>query len=325
MSGGKSTSRPFPYARMEMRQEALDRLDLKLRFGDYGIRVLRCHLARFPGGHIIPYHQHSEYEFHFIAAGKGEVVIGQERFKLREGLFYLTGPGVVHQQWSDPEEPMDELCLHCEIIPLEDGVNSRGGWGEELERQEAARAVEALRNAPLRPVADKHEAMACFLRAYRLWEEQPSGFYTLVTQEMRQILLRAANSLSPELEAGGRSEVPRRDMGIHRLELAKQYMRDNAFRPITVDEVAEAVGISTRQLQRLFAQVNEQSFRDELEQLRLAQVCHELLTGDKPIEDIAIECGFVTPNYLYPVFKKRYGVTPAEYRKQTRLERDDEL
>ncbi|WP_391574486.1 helix-turn-helix domain-containing protein [Cohnella sp.] len=302
---------PFPYARMAERQDALDRLDLQFRWGGYGIRVLRCHLASFPPGHIIPFHKHSEYEFHFIPKGKGKVILGDQVYDLHEGLFYLTGPDMLHYQESAPDEPMHELCLHLEIVPLEADVQPTG-WGDELEAAEARDCIAALGRLPAAPVVDRFHAMNGFLEAYRIWEEQPIGFYTLLKQAIVQILLRTVRALDG---ADGRTGIPERDMGFHRYQLATQYIQDNESMPISLEQVAEAIGISSRQLQRIFRSEGQTTFRDYLEHTRLTAICSELLLTDKAIEEIAIAHGYANPNYLYPVFKSKYEVTPSAYRK----------
>lgn len=303
---------PFAFARMESRWDALDRLDLRFRWGDLGIRVLRCHLTMFPPGHIILPHKHSEYEFHFIPKGKGTVVIGDETHDLEAGLFYLTGPDVVHEQRSDPEEPMYELCLHCEIVPASGGPADDASWGDALERREADDCLRLLQQMPLKPALDRYHAMNAFLDAYRAWEDQPVGLYTTLKQHIVQILLRAARAHAAPEAGGG---IPARDMKDHRFRLAVQFIEDNAARPISLEEVAQRLQVSPRQLQRIFRSEGGTAFREWVEHVRLQRIAEELLRSSRPVEEIAAGHGYGNPNYLYPVFKQKFGMTPSAYRR----------
>lgn len=300
------------YARLrsERRWDVLDRLDLQLQWGGFGIRVLRCHLTSFPPGHTIPFHQHSEFELHFIPQGKGRVAFEDREYELREGMFYITGPGVAHQQWSDERDPMYEFCLHCEIAAIDEEPGTR--WGLDIERQEAEECVRLLQSSPSAPAADRFNAMGCFLEAYRVYEEQRVGFYTTLKMTIIQILLRAVRALAPREQGGA---IPERDMASHRYRQAKKYMEDNASRPISLDEVAQAAGVSPRQLQRIFVKEGHTTFREWLEEVRLTRVCSDLVTSSRPVEAIALEHGYANANYLYPVFKKKFGQTPAAYRR----------
>ncbi|MFD0671374.1 helix-turn-helix domain-containing protein [Cohnella sp. GCM10027633] len=305
-----TSASPFPYARMARKMDALDRLDLQFRWGGYGIRVLHCHLVHFAPGHIINFHKHSEFEFHFIPKGKGKVIIRDQTYDLHEGLFYLTGPDVVHYQESDPDDPMSELCLHCDFFPLQGDAGS--GWGDALEYEEARECIDALREMPALPTADRYDAMNGFLEAYRSWEEQPIGYYTQIKHAIVQILLRSARVFDNRTVQGG---IPERDMNYHRYQMATQYIRDNENMPLSLEQVADRINVSPRQLQRIFRSEGKTTFRDYLEHVRLTLIAGELIQTDKPIEEIAVEHGYANPNYLYPVFKNKYEVTPSVYRR----------
>ncbi|BBI31846.1 AraC family transcriptional regulator [Cohnella abietis] len=309
----KSAGSPgsFPYARMLDKQDALDRLDLQFRWGSYGIRVLRCHLAAFPPGCIINFHKHSEYELHYIAKGKGKVILVDQTYDLHEGLFYLTGPDLVHYQESDLEEPMHELCLHLDIVPL-DGTLEDNSWGDVLEANEAQECIAALQRIPAIPFVDRFHAMNGFLDAFRIWEDQPSGFYTLIKQAIVQILLRTTRVFD---DPDGKSGMPERDMNFHRYQLATQYIQDNEGLPISLEQVAESISISPRQLQRIFRSEGQTTFSDYLEHVRLTSICSELIHTDRSIEEIALSHGYANPNYLYLVFKSKYEITPTSYRR----------
>jgi len=57
-----------------------------------------------------------------------------------------------------------------------------------------------------------------------------------------------------------------------------------------------------------------------LESVRLERVCESLAASDEPIERIALKQGFSSGNYLYYVFRKRFGMTPGAYRNSIRKE-----
>lgn len=310
--GDRKQAAPFPFARMFGKPDALDRLDLRFVWGNWGISVLRCHLTVFQPGQTIPFHKHSEYEFHFIPKGKGKVILEDRAFDLHEGLYYLTGPDVVHCQESDPEDPMHELCLHCEIVPLNRGRAVDPMYGEDLEWSEADACIDTLRKFPLEPLWDTYHAMGAFLDAYRIWEEQTPGFNTLMKQAITQILLRSTRVFAPQNRIPA---IPVRDMSDHRYQLATQYIQDNENLPITLEDVAERVSVSPRQLQRIFRTEGQTTFREFLEHVRLSAVCADLIESARSVEQIALAHGFVTPNHLFPVFKKKFGMTPAAYRR----------
>ncbi|HZG86640.1 AraC family transcriptional regulator [Paenibacillus sp.] len=303
----------FPYAVMLEKQDALERLDVRVRWGRYDIRVLRFHLTTFAPGRTVEFHKHDEFEFHFIPRGKGVVRMEGQEYALREGMFYLTGPGVLHYQEADAHVAMDELCLHVDIAERDASPQPPDG-PDRWELAEADDCVLQLRALPRVPAFDVHEAMPHFLAAYEACSEGAPGLYTTIKQHVVQILLKAARAYDGG--AASRLELPSRDMKAYRYRLAMQYIRANYAGTITLNHVAENLNISARQLQRIFKDVRgDASFSGILEEVRLEAVCKKLAETDLAIEQIAISEGYSNGNYLHAVFRKRFGMTPAAYRK----------
>ncbi|WJH34971.1 AraC family transcriptional regulator [Paenibacillus sp. CC-CFT747] len=297
---------------MKVNPHALDRLDLKFRWGGYGFRVLRCHWTSFSPGKVVGFHKHSEFEFHFIPRGKGLLSLEDGDYEVSEGMFYLTGPQVVHQQTADAEEGMDELCLHIDIVDLKEAPEG-DQWGGSWEDAEAEQCVKRLEEMPAVPALDRFNAMSWFLTAYRSWSENQLGQYSSIKQAIIQILLRASRTYSTDSLP---TPLPARNMNHYRFTLAAQYIQDNYSRSLTLEEVAARLSISGRHLQRIFLDQAGVSFSEYVENCRLAQVCTELKQGTRTIEQIAGRHGFSSPNYLHYVFKKRMGVTLMQFRRQ---------
>ncbi|XEC93285.1 helix-turn-helix domain-containing protein [Paenibacillus tarimensis] len=305
-------SSKFPFEAMRERQDALERLDLKFRWGVYEIRVLRFHLTSFEPGRTVGFHKHSEYEFHFIPRGRGKVILAGEEFQLREGFFYLTGPDVLHYQEADANESMDELCLHIDIIDRSEEWKTADTI-DRLEIEDAFHCMEKLRRLPLFPAIDLYQAMPCFLEAYQACIGNYTGAYTTIRQNIIQILLRAVRAYDTEQ---AKLALPARDMKAYRYRLALQYIRANYAAPITLEDVSEKLNISARQLQRIFKEMHGgRSFSAIVEDIRIEAVCLRLAESRLPIEQIAVKEGFSNGNYLHAVFRKRFGMTPTEYRK----------
>jgi AraC-like DNA-binding protein/mannose-6-phosphate isomerase-like protein (cupin superfamily) len=312
MSLYKVERAPFPYQIMETKADALDRLDIQFQWGNYGFRLLRCHLVCFPPGKVVSFHQHSDYEFHFIPRGKGKVILKDQVFALQPGMVYLTGPGLEHYQEADSIEAMEELCLQIEAVKLfESDLVPEYYWGNRNDILEADSCMKQLDHLPHFPTLDHYNAMPWFLEAYRAWSGDKLGVYSTIHQAIIQILLRTVQAYDITRDS---FKIPSRDMNMHRFLLATQFMADNYARPLSLEDVAEKLSISGRQLQRVFLEKSGFSFSRYLEDLRLAHVSRELKESETSVQDIALQHGFTSSNYLYYVFRKRYGMTPNQYR-----------
>lgn len=302
---------PFAYDKMRDRPDALERLDLRIGWGPFEIHVLRFHLTQFPPGRVVPFHKHAEFEFHYIPKGKGKVILGEQDFALRPGHLYLTGPEVMHYQEADAGEPMDELCLHVAIKERNEAVSAPASE-DYWEWEEARHCIGKLRDLPLFPAQDVHGAMPCFLAAYDAITAQYGGSYTTIKQSVIQILLRTVRAYDAATEI---NDLPTKDMKTYRYRLALEFMQSNYGGALSLDDVAEKLRLSGRQLQRLFKELHGgHNFSRILEDIRLSAVCDKLADDELSVEQIARETGFSSGSYLHSVFRKRYGMTPSQYR-----------
>ncbi|MCA1491560.1 GlxA family transcriptional regulator [Ensifer sp. NBAIM29] len=83
---------------------------------------------------------------------------------------------------------------------------------------------------------------------------------------------------------------------------------------ITIDGLAASVGLSRRQLERLFTEKARMSPALAFRRLRLDRARQILLTSKKPIIEVALDVGFVNTSHFTKEFRRTYGTTPAEIR-----------
>lgn len=97
-----------------------------------------------------------------------------------------------------------------------------------------------------------------------------------------------------------------------------QYISTHTNQPISVEDVANAVGKSRSYLSRKFKQELGFNLSDFIMRKKLEEGKSLLAFTDKPISEISEYLCFSSQSYFQNVFKKKYKVTPYEYRKQAR-------
>ncbi len=104
--------------------------------------------------------------------------------------------------------------------------------------------------------------------------------------------------------------------GIHHPKLIRsiEIMEANLEEPLDQEELARLVGLSRRQLERLFAaHLRRTPARFYLE-LRLERARRLLYQTDMSIIDVALACGFVSASHFSKCYRQMYGRTPREER-----------
>jgi len=95
---------------------------------------------------------------------------------------------------------------------------------------------------------------------------------------------------------------------------ALRYIWSNYSQSLTVRDVAEAVGICRRKLEKHFRTYLGRSVNEEFTRKRIERCCELLTTTRKSVADIATEVGFQTGPYLFRLFRKAMDMTPRQYR-----------
>ncbi len=84
----------------------------------------------------------------------------------------------------------------------------------------------------------------------------------------------------------------------------------------TVQEMAECIELSIPHFQKLFKIQTKVSPMNYLRELRLEKACKLLESSYHRINQISIEVGMLNDSHFTRDFKKKFGVTPTEYRRQ---------
>ncbi|WP_442954433.1 GlxA family transcriptional regulator [Pararhodobacter sp.] len=120
-----------------------------------------------------------------------------------------------------------------------------------------------------------------------------------------------------------RLSIPTR-IGVRHPRLAQVIARMEASieEPLSPAELAEEVGMSTRQLERLFRRYLNRSPKRYYMELRLAKARNLLMQTDLSVINVALACGFSSPSHFSKCYRAQYGTTP--YRERGSHGMDDE-
>ncbi len=99
-----------------------------------------------------------------------------------------------------------------------------------------------------------------------------------------------------------------------RVRKAMLLMERNLETPLTAEFVARHVGISVRQLERLFKTEVGSSPSHFALRIRMAHARHLLLHSQQPVADIALQSGFVNRSHFARSFRLEFGQTPSDLR-----------
>jgi transcriptional regulator GlxA family with amidase domain len=122
-------------------------------------------------------------------------------------------------------------------------------------------------------------------------------------------------SAAREATAAQRVSLQSRN-GIRNIHLTRaiQRMRETIEDPLSPAQIAAEIGISTRQLERLFGKFLNTSPKKYFMDLRLERARHLLIQTEASVIEIALACGFESSGHFSRVYRAAYGVAPMQQR-----------
>ena len=112
-----------------------------------------------------------------------------------------------------------------------------------------------------------------------------------------------------------RLSIPTR-IGVRHPKLSRviQMMEQNIEEPISPATLAKDVGMSTRQLERLFRRYLSRSPKRYYMELRLQKARNLLMQTDMTVINVALACGFASPSHFSKCYRSHYDTTPYRER-----------
>jgi AraC-like DNA-binding protein len=101
-----------------------------------------------------------------------------------------------------------------------------------------------------------------------------------------------------------------------RINKVCQFVQKNASEHLTIHKAAALIHLSPGAFCKFFKRITGKTFSDYVNDIRIANVCNQLMATDKQVAEIAYSNGFETITYFNRMFLKKKGVRPGEYRRQ---------
>ena len=103
------------------------------------------------------------------------------------------------------------------------------------------------------------------------------------------------------------------------VQRALAYIRTNAARAIKPRDVAAYLKVSRSLADLRFRELQKESIGDAIRNCRLEEIRRRLIATNDTVENIATDCGFAKVSRLNAEFKRKYGSSMSDYRRQSQV------
>ena len=137
------------------------------------------------------------------------------------------------------------------------------------------------------------------------------GYYLTVQHIIEQIVIKLVRNYTNNVPTS--SAMPLKTLDDERVVIIEDSFRSN-FQDLTIQKLAQKLGLSVRQAERTIQQYFGISFTQKKTQARMSAAVHLLTTTSMSISEIARHIGFSSLEHFCAAFKKYYNVSAGEYR-----------
>ncbi len=237
-------------------------------------------------------HTHFTHEVFFVTNGSLPIKTGEKR-TVYERKIVIIPPDVEHFS-----APIDTGC-YCVLLAIEKpkGNDAKFKYLTNILNQGICEL-------------ELSDDVAHYIRAFARKSEETSAYSEkdaallaeLIFREIIALLIPATvtDSKKPESWYVGTIET---------------YINTHIKGRITLSDIADHMYLSTRQVSRIIIREFGMPLSELVCEKKLRSAKMLLKNSDMKIKDIASKVNLGSENYFYTLFKKRYGMTPLEYRK----------
>lgn len=255
----------------------------------------------------VPVHWHEEMELIVVKKGRGLVTLDRESRLLEAGQAVIVLPGQLHgiRQYQQERMEYENIIFRLEmLLPKEGDV-----CGPKF--LEPYRDGKLLYPAWIDGSALYHEEMLeCIRKMDELSEQRPRGYPLAVKGWLFQFFFLMFSRVEPTLAEEGREK------SLDKMKRILRRIEVDYGKPLSIKEMAEFSGFSESHFMKFFKNHMGVPFVSYLNDYRLTLAARALAEGQEYVLTVAMDVGFSNVSYFNRLFKKKFRMTPLEYRKR---------
>ncbi|MBC6296973.1 helix-turn-helix domain-containing protein [Listeria sp. FSL L7-1517] len=241
--------------------------------------------------------------------GSAVVTVGEKEYWLNQDDILVINP----RQQYQVKSTNDNLLLSLRIAKKPITPQFKENWLPLIECSTNGSETENAEKFQQLRVALAHLMAAYFKQNDETEIETYQHFFTVLT-------LLVKNFKKEYLPVPTITE----NLADERMSQLLEQIQKNYSQPISLESLAEMSGISYYYLSRSFKKQVGVNFTEYLNQIRLMHASEALVSTSQSVLKVAFNSGFSNAKNFYDIFKKQYGLTPANYRKKYSLAKNPE-
>ncbi|AUS98384.1 hypothetical protein CDQ84_04160 [Clostridium thermosuccinogenes] len=229
---------------------------------------------------------------HYVMSGKGIFASNGTTYHLSEGQGFLICPDTLSYYQADMDEPW-EYCW----------VGFHGRYAKNYLNE-----INLDASNPIFTCNPENSPEKTILKMLEV-QKRPAGRDFILTGLLYQFLAELIRTV----DDFHYNSISQNTKQIY-VKKAIDYIRKNYSTRITIEQIADFIGIDRKYMSTLFQEILHISPQEYLLNFRMDKACVLLCQDFLSIQDIAHSVGYEDPLLFSKMFKKRKGLSPTQYR-----------
>lgn len=268
----------------------------------------------FTSGEMTQLHTHSYIELAYVAEGEFRQRILGKEIVFSKGDLCLIDKNCLHQDYLlDTSSTILFLGIANDMFTeiMDENITTHKIIAFLQSALMEAKDVQQFLHFHPGTGADEEMEACLFLLLRELYENNIGSQYIC-----KGLLLRIFRIMSTKYEFS-LSREQRRTMNWIIFEEVTEYIQRN-YAHVTIQDLVKEFHFQEDYFNRLIRSRTDMTYSAYLQQIRLEHAERLLLGTDKTVDEIVQTIGYQNKGYFYKIFREKYGMTPAEYRRRRR-------
>lgn len=248
-------------------------------------------------GQYFDLHWHEHIELHYVVSGHTTIKLEQEDVLACQGDLVIANSSILHEGFCDGT-PMETLVAIFNMADFSRELADKNIiFQPHIQNDpEIVRIMRTISGEMLRQeIGGRLVCKGCLLQLVAY----------LVRHYAREML--------------DQEDSLRRRKKLERLNIVYQYIERNYSGPIGNRELADLIHVSEGRFSHLFKESAGMAPLQYINKVRLEKAANLLKRGDYTVAEVANAVGFSDYNHFGRLFRRAFGCTPMEARKNSRI------
>lgn len=260
----------------------------------FDLELNYCGFEECTSDFVMNPHTRDGYLIHYVTRGHGIFECDSDTYVLNTGDIFMIVPDTPVSYRTLPDDPL-AFCWFC----------FTGSKAEEILPK-----IGLSSTSPVRHLHSRY-SISDLIKQCSDMMESPAPYNDFMVQSF---LYQILSNLTDSYSMSRNFEAEKRDIIEEHVEKAIGYIRFNYMKPLTIQDIADYVGLERSYFSKIFHKYTGTTAQKYLMHERIQHSCQLLERTSYTLKQISSYVGIKDEYYFSRVFKSETGMSPRQYR-----------